>query len=787
MPPLYRTARSRRLVAASGADRCYPSVRVSEGSKWGITALLMCGAFTVADSLAAGNETDVSQLQEVVVTAQRVKEDVQKVPVAVTVLSAETLAEQGARDFTAVLSEIPDLSFQYGLAGASGMGMSSSRGITIRGISGVNTTSVYIDDTPVPVSIDPHLLDIDHIEVLKGPQGTLYGQASMGGTVKIATVQPSSQTLGGNVDVDGHELDGGGFGTFDAFNVNIPLSKDLLGIRLGAFYLYDPGFLTRTWNDPSAVNGQYATGPAETISHVGSNTSYGGSVTLRFEPQGSGLVIEPRFMAETTRDNGFLATDNSTSNYVQRRVLNVPEAWSDTFYLTALNINLDTAIGQLVSSTSQFYRDSHDQEDGSDATQQLFYPKHMPLPVVGLTDFYDESFTQEFRLETDITRDLHTTAGLYFTHELVTYDEDIQSPGAAIPGDIPGANAASGGTLGTDIGYLLHFPGINRQEAAYFSVAYNLTNRLRLSGGVRESYLWSDNWGTVCGMYWGACNVDIPHSPYSDKALTPRFTAQYQITDDHMVYAAAAKGFRPGGTESAPSVCATDLAALGLTPGVFEFKSDALWNYEFGAKTKWFDGRLTANIAVYDMEWTGIQQLVRLPICGFQLVVNGAAARSKGSELEVAYVPVEGLTISLSGGYEDAKITAVLPNSGRLFVGQRLNGVPEVTAAASVKYEWATTYLGRMFFRVDDNYVGNSLSLNNSPVIGNYRPAYDLLDLRLGTEMMSNLVVSVYAKNVLDSHPNLGDEIAEVVETMGRPRYIVGDPMSIGVEVQKKF
>jgi outer membrane receptor protein involved in Fe transport len=634
---------------------------------------MMCGTFAVADSLAAETEAGGPQLPEVLVTAQKVTEDVQKVPFAVTVLSAETLADQGARDFTTVLSEIPNLSFQLGTAGAGGMGVSSSRGISIRGISGANTTSVYINDTPVPVSIDPHLLDIDHIEVLEGPQGTLYGEASMGGTVKIATVHPSSESFGGKVDFDGHDLDGGGFGTFDSFNVNMPLSKDLLSMRLGSFYLYDPGFLTRTWNDPSAINGQFAnpTSGVQTVSHVGSNTAYGGTMDLRFAPQGSGLVIEPMFMAEKTHGNGYLLTDDSTSNYVQRRVLNVPEGLSDTFYLAALSVSVDTAIGHLVSSTSDFYRDSYDQEDGTDVTYQIFPYKAPPLlPVVAAINYYQESFTQEFRLESDISQNLHTTAGVYFNDGLNIFDTPIGSPGATIAGDIPGINAASGGTLGTDVEYASHQVTRSTEKAIYLSAAYSLTDRLKLSGGVRESYINSNAAYEIFGFAAGATTAPAYLAlPFSAKATTPRFAAQYQLTNDHMVYATAAKGFRPGGAQDLPGICAPDLAAIGLAPGLSSFNNDSLWNYEIGAKTKWLDGRLTANVSVYDMQWTDIQQLVRLPTCGFDITVNGAAARSRGSELQIAYAPVEGLTMTVSGGYEDVKITGVLPNSGSLYVG----------------------------------------------------------------------------------------------------------------------
>jgi outer membrane receptor protein involved in Fe transport len=749
----------------------------------GIAVLMICGVFVAADVLAAEPEAAASPLQEILVTAQKITENVQKVPISLTVISGVTLAEQGARDFTDVLSEVPNLAFQFGTAGAGGMGLSSSRGISIRGVSGTNTTSVYIDDTPVPVSIDPHLLDIDHIEVLKGPQGTLYGQASMGGTVKIVTERPSADSFAGNVVVDGHELDGGGFGTFDSTKVNIPLGTNL-AVRLGGFYSYDPGFLTRTYNDPSAINGKFVTGPPQVVNHVGANTSYGGTASLRFEPEdSSGLVIEPTIMGESTHSNGFLATDNSTSNYVQRRALNVPEDWTDTFYLTSLNISINTAIGKLVSSTSDFYRDSQDQEDGSDVTQQLFNLKPV-LPVVGLTHLYDERFTEELRLESQIGNNLQTTVGLYFNDAVSTYDELIQSPGTPIPGNIPGANAAGGGSLGTDIGYLSHQPGRSTEKAIYISAAYSLTSHLKLSAGARESYLYRENENTTYGFYNGGFGYsDVI---YRTKATTPRISAQYQLTDDHMVYATAAKGFRPGGEETVPSICAADLAAIGRVPGQFAFDSDSLWNYEMGAKTKWFNGRMTANIAAYDMEWKGIQQLIRLPICGFQINVNGAAARSRGSEVEVSLAPVEGLTLGVSAGYEEAKITSVAPNSGSLFVGQPLNGVPKWNGTANAKYEHATNSLGRAFFRVDYTHVGDSLTLNNSTVFGRIRPAYDLVDLRVGT-VMKKLEISIYGKNITNSHPNLGDEVAEVVETIGRPRYIIGPPTSVGVEVRKDF
>jgi iron complex outermembrane receptor protein len=290
--------------------------------------------------------------------------------------------------------------------------------------------------------------------------------------------------------------------------------------------------------------------------------------------------------------------------------------------------------------------------------------------------------------------------------------------------------------------------------------------------------------GTGQGFYNGG--VSHPYSDFRADATTPRFVLQYQLTDADMIYATAAKGFRPGGGQSLPSICDADLAAIGLPPGGGEVKSDYLWNYELGSKNRWFDGRLTANFAIYDMEWKNIQQTVELPTCGFQAAVNGAAARSQGGEAELAWIPVTGLTFGASVGYADAKITAVAPNSVSLHVGQPLNGVPKWTSATNVTYQYPTQSLGNMFFRVDFNYVGESLSLNNSPVIGRVRPAYKLLNAKVGTEI-HDWQFSLYGKNLLDEYPNLGDAISEIVEYPGRPRYIIGPPLTVGLEIQKKF
>jgi iron complex outermembrane receptor protein len=759
----------------------FPQYPVFHYPQW----LLICiaaagaGALCPVAARAADPAEGSTQLQEVIVTAQKRSEDVQKVPMGITAISGETLQQQGAHDLNEVLTEVPNLSYEYGTSvepGSGGQGMSASRGIAIRGISGAHTTSFYIDDTPVSISVDPRILDIDNVEVLKGPQGTLYGEASMGGTVKVVTRQPTMDAVSGAVDADVHDVNAAGAGTYDSFTTNVPLSTDA-AIRFGAFYSYDPGFITRTYDDPSAINGNFVKGPAQTADHVGTATSRGGIATLLLQPSGiPNLTIEPMFIFERTVSAGFLASDDSSNNLVQRRALNVPEGWSDTFYLPSLTIRYDSPAGKIVSATSYFYRDSFDSEDGSDVTQQLFDLAYV-TPVSSNSDLYTEQFTQEFRLESDIGSSLQTIAGIYFNDKLVLYDQSVLAPGA---------NAASGGTLGTDVGYVASWPTKEYETALFASGTYSVTQQLKVTAGLRESFLDTRQAFYATGFYNGGTSWS--NLGFKANALTPRFSAQYQATEENMVYATVAEGFRPGGAQTVPDICAGDLAAIGVSTLTSKYNNDSLWNYEVGSKNRWFDGRLIANVSIYDMEWKDVQQVLRLPVCGFDWVVNGAKARSQGAELELAVAPTSGLTLGASGGYEDARITGVAStaSSGSLYVGQPLNGVPKWTGTAYLNYEYPTDSMGRLFFRAEVDHVGSSLSLNNSPLIGQVRPAYTLVDARLGTTLNS-WKFALYAKNIGNEHPNLGDEISELVQTFGRPRYVVGPPRTIGIEVRKSF
>jgi outer membrane receptor protein involved in Fe transport len=221
---------------------------------------------------------------------------------------------------------------------------------------------------------------------------------------------------------------------------------------------------------------------------------------------------------------------------------------------------------------------------------------------------------------------------------------------------------------------------------------------------------------------------------------------------------------------------------MGLPSGGVPFSSDSLWSYEAGSKNSWFGGHVNTRIAGYYIDWQNIQQSILLP-CTYHLTLNAGAAVSKGVELEADIAPVDGLNLTASAGYDDAKITSSPAGSG-FHVGQPLNGVPKWTASLLGDYSVPTDF-GTAFLRGEYNYTGSSVSYTADPS-GRTRKAYELVDLSLGVTT-GPWEASLFAKNLFDVRANLGDEQSEVSELPGRPRYQIAQPRTIGIELKRQF
>ena len=724
---------------------------------------------------AADSASDA--LPTVTVTAQRRSESIQDVPLSVTAISGDTLEKFDAQGFADYAHTIPNLSYGTG----ADFGVTNARNVTIRGItggrfrSGQNTTSYYLDDTPVPLSLDPRILDIDHIEVLRGPQGTLFGSSAMGGTVRVITKTASATEASGLVDVQAFDINQGGAGYDVSGTYNLPLVQDQLAMKVSAYDSYKPGIFTREFGVPTSPGysvpaSQQAPGE---VSHIGSDTEYGGILSLSFTPTAlPGLSVTPTAIYQLSRGNGLPLADYTPDNLVQVRPLDVAESTRDQWNFEGLTLKYTVeGIGAFISSTDWFHRQGFDDEDGTEAVSAVFGSAAIePLATTLATGYLAspspswlnyKSFTQEVRFESAFDFPVQTVMGVYYSHSA---SNNIQLQ--LQPYDSTGA-PFFWENLPTSI-----------NEVAYFGdLSYTPFAPLELSAGVRGAEMGYKHAYIADGWINGGPSDDP--SEHSEHTVTPRYTIKYKISPDAMVYANAAQGYRIGGAnQELPPVCD------GQGPAdAGQYSSDSLWSYEVGAKNTLWDGRLQTRVAGYRINWKSIQQTVLLP-CTFSITENAGEATSTGAELEADIAPIHGLNLSFSAGYDDAKITSVPVGATGFVVGQPLNGVPKWTASLLGEYSVPMSF-GTGFVRGQYSYTGHSVSFANDPA-GRQRGSYSLVDLHVGGDI-GQWETSLFIKNLFDVRANLGDEQSEVSEIPGRPRWLIAQPRTIGLDVRLVF
>jgi iron complex outermembrane recepter protein len=735
------------------------------------------GAHAQTESTSGPNQSDSNELEAIVVTAERRAETVQDAPLSITAISSATIEKFDIQDFTDYAKDAPNLSFGMAVGGGGAsfaQGIPGSLGFTIRGISGYDTTAFYIDDTPLPVSLDPRVLDIDHIEVLRGPQGTLFGASSMGGMVRLITQPPDVNNFESKIDFQGYDMShadvpGGQASTV----VNLPLVTGVAAVRLSAFDSYTPGYFERTYNDPLALNvtGQPVPGPAQVIDNVGASRQEGLGATFRVTPV-DGVVLTPMFRWQKTTADGFPLADYNDDNLVQRRILDEPESYADEFYFAAFTASYTAPFGRVVSSASYFKRDFSDVEDGADANSVYLSPTHLlPAPSIGAG--HSQILTQEARFESSFDFPLQVVGGVFHQDVRDRYFNTVVMPGLQ--------------GYGTDFVWNLD-PAINNttQLAGYIGLTYTPFKPLELQVGGRETHLTNYTYSFSNGVF----GTGLGQTAVSENAFTPRYSAKYTWNPHIMTYLTAAQGFRIGGAN----------VPLGSACGGFGFSTteqipygpDDLWSYEAGIKITALDDRLSVRAAAFHIDWSRIQQSETLSNgaggCFAGLTLNLGSAYSDGGELELTARVTDGLTVNLATGYDDARLTKVVPGT-EYYVGEPLSGVPRWTANASFDYAIPQPW-GNYFVRGQYSYTGSSVSYTEVAT-GLPRPSYELTDLRLGASF-DRYIITVFAKNLFDARPNLSDEVpvsalACPVTGPCRYRYDVGLPREVGVDFRYRF
>jgi iron complex outermembrane recepter protein len=735
-------------------------------------AAAICAALRASAAGSTPAADSGPALEEVIVTAERRSESIQTVPIAVTAISGETLEKFNQQDFSDYAQNIPNLSYGTG----SDFGVTNGRTVTIRGITGgrfrygLATTSFYLNDTPVPLSLDPRVLDLERIEVLRGPQGTLFGSSAMGGTVRVITKPAQPTVMSGTFDIQGFDINHGGAGYDISGTLNAPLIQDQLAVKISAYNSYKPGVFTREYGVATTPGYTVpASQPTGEVTHVGDDAEYGGMVTLTYTPTAlPGLTITPLVLYQETRSNGFPLADFTPDNLIQVRPLNIEESTKDEWTFTSLTVNYKAGFGSFIGSTAWFHRNSLDNEDNTEASATFWGPTYatgqlppvyLPSPAPSFLNL--ETVTQEVRFESAFSGPVQTVIGAYYTHGKSHTGQDITQP--LVQGQPP---------------YIQDVPFSNNEVAEFGDITYTPISAVELSAGVRAASL-----SFKKTNYWygwineGTTDVGITHS---ENAVTPRYTAKYKFDSNLMAYISAAKGFRNGGANSVPDQCG---------PGSGTFTSDSLWSYELGTKDTLFDGRMNLRVAAFYIDWSNIQQSILLP-CTYSVTKNAGTAVSKGVEVEADIAPIHGLNMTVSLGYDDAKITSVPEGATGFVTGQELNGVPKYTASLLADYSIPMDF-GAVFIRPQYSYTGSSVSYSVVPVQDGGRPrdAYSMFDLSAGVAIGS-WEASIFGKNLGDVRANLGDEQSEVIELQSpvvRPRWLIAQPRTIGVELRYRF
>ena len=743
--------------------------------------------------LIAPIQAHASGLEEVIVTASKRAESLQEVGISITAISDRDIQNMGIDSYLDFAVRVPNLGTAFQSDGRFDANSPSLRGVFGSGDkSSSATTGFYIDDVPVTAALQPRVLDLERIEVLRGPQGSLYGARSMGGTIRLITKQPSLDETSGSIHTSVSSVADGGENYVVDGSLNIPLVEDKLGLRIAAYSGSTSGIYDRVY-DPTWLNyqtGEESLGTTPAFSRnedVDDEDYYGGQIALKWMAT-ENLSITPKFMYQKIDADGLPFADVDAENMETPRFFDSEEPGQDEWWIASVVVNWSVSAGDITSSTAYYERETAEFEE-EHTFLDFIYGAAVEVPITPLESVLEttseyENFTHETRFTSSSDGPVNYTVGVFYAN-----NEFVRGYPAALQ---PGANQALNDAIGApanivpgDLIFITDQPEEVEELAIFGEVTWDVTEQLALTAGGR----WYDTEVTFSSVSDGFANGGPSEfsGSQSESGFNPKVMVAYDVSDDVNVYASAAKGFRIGGVNGqiSPTLCGEELDRVGLDPDELRtYDSDDLWSYEAGIKSKLADNTVSLNAAVFFIDWSDSLQVQRLA-CGFQVDANVGDVESTGFEVEMSAAPIDGLTIDLGIGYTS---TEVVSAAGAGFPGyekgQALHGVPDWTGTGSVQYIFPALagWDGRV--RADGNYYGESTSFNNGAIID--RDSWQALNVRAGI-MNDTWNITVFADNVTDERANLGDNRSIAAEMPGRPRIVTNRPRTIGVEARYEF
>jgi len=579
----------------------------------------------------------------VIVTATRQDQALRKVSQSISAYTSKALDARGVKDVSDIARLTPGIQFDP-------VGFGPLTNIAIRGISsgtGAATTGIYIDDTPIQTRVVgyastnayPLVFDLDRVEVLRGPQGTLFGAGSEGGAVRFITPAPSLTTFSANGRAEVSGIDSGGTNDEIGLGLGGPIIQDKLGFRVSAWYRNDGGYIDRVNLDPASTS-------TARVKDSNSANTFVLHAALTIAPTDN-LTITPSIFYQRRNQNDINTYWQGYSNpdkgeFINGQPLAQPDR--DIFMLPALNIQYETHGVRIISNTSLF-----ENRDQSVIDYSTYLPAVFGIPLFALgpdftaaaqNDNRQRVLTEEVRIQSaDAGARLNWVAGLFFSSSRQRSYETVVSPNF---GDIPAL--LTGGFLNTEEFFGLPLvngqdalvgtsQGVDSQIAGFGQIDYKITDKLKLTAGLRVAQTTFQGSSLFTGPFVGTTTVQNPGST-TEHPVTPKFGATYQFDDRNLVYFSAAEGYRVGGV-NAPvgAICQAGLTADGFSEVPPTYASDSLWSYELGSKNRMFGDRLEVSASGYHVDWSNIQQLVQLP-CGAAFDANLGIATSNGFDLK---------------------------------------------------------------------------------------------------------------------------------------------------------
>jgi outer membrane receptor protein involved in Fe transport len=736
--------------------------------------LAAAGTWLLSAHTANGEESgSEAKLEEVMVTATRTgAQNVQNIPVAVTVISTDALDRLGLGSLSDFENLVPSLSVQELGPGQNKIairGISDPGNVDPTNLEDQSLVAVYLDDTPISLqgaTPDLKVFDLERVEVLRGPQGTLYGAGSMAGTIRFISRKPDPNSTFGYVEAVGSNT-ADGSGNYNARgSFNTPLVAQKVGLSLSAYHGHDSGYIDNVGYGKTNANSVETTQVRAAVRYLPSS-----DLTLDFSVVYSNLKADGNNSAYAGLGNGHNEYSSLT-----------PEFYRDRLTLYNLTVAYNLGFADLTSSSSFADRDFDIGTSYQVMDEALVFGTPTPAPNFITNRIHD--FTQEIRLNSKGNGPFKWIGGVFYDTSTRHYVQNNLTPGLD---DLLGVSSiAYNAPVENDLFYGDEHLR-QRQFALFGESTYTVADKLDLTAGARYF-----NYTQTYGLYYGGLAGSLaPGQPLvqvgtgKESGVNPRAVVTYHVSSDMIVFAEAAKGFRYGGVNQPvpASFCGAALAAQGLSSAPLTFGPDKLWSYSIGEKSTIGGGRATLNATAFFIDWKDLQTNDTLP-CGYYFTENAGRVTSKGVELESTARLTERMTVTASASYTDAAAAQAIPNLSAT-EGDPVPYFPKYIASASGQYRIPFGSAQNLTFELNAQYRSSTYN-NFSPLERVEIPGSTVLNSGL-TFTKGNWEVGIFGHNLTDQHVVTAADINTFGPLQpGNIRYYAR-PRTLGLRVRLSF